>query len=70
MLSQVLLIIGVGSFVAGAVLILADDSDEPEGGSRTDADPPWWPDFERAFRLYAVASRAPRHALGSLNRPT
>lgn len=62
LLSQLLLIIGIVSFVAGALLVLADDSDgPPEGGSRIDSDPPWWPDFERAFQLYALESRRARH---------
>jgi hypothetical protein len=62
-LSQILLVLGVVSFVAGAVLVLADDMEEPpEGGPRTDSEPPWWPDFERAFRLYARKSRPARQA--------
>jgi hypothetical protein len=51
---------GVAAFAAGALLVLsADDGDDQRGDPDPDG-PPWWPDFERAFRAYARRSSRPR----------
>ncbi len=54
------------ALVAGTLLLLAgsggDDRDggEGDGGGRDDnGDPPWWPEFDAAFRSYSRRPRLP-----------
>lgn len=48
---------GLAAFAVGAFLILATADDDDEDWSEADdRSPPWWPDFERAFRDYTVRS--------------
>ena len=52
------------ALVAGTLLLLArnggDDRDAGDGGDRDDnGDPPWWPEFDAAFRSYSRRSRLP-----------
>ena len=52
------------ALVAGTLLLLAgnggDDRDGGNGGDRDDnGDPPWWPEFDAAFRSYSRRSRLP-----------
>ena len=49
------------ALVAGTLLLLARDRDGSRGDARDDGDPPWWPEFEGAFRSY---SRRPRLPVG------
>ncbi len=52
---QVSFLAGVTAFAVGAALILR--SDEGDWGTGQDDDsPPWWPAFEREFRVYARTS--------------
>jgi hypothetical protein len=46
--------------LAGALLLLAADGGSDDGGSGPyDEDPPWWPEFEQAFRRYSWTARVP-----------
>lgn len=36
-----------------------DGGDPPSGGRDDEPDPPWWPDFERAFRDHVDRPQAP-----------
>jgi hypothetical protein len=52
------------TLVAGTLLLLArnggDDRDGGDGGDRDDnGDPPWWPEFDAAFRSYSRRPRLP-----------
>ncbi len=52
---QVSFLLGVAAFAVGAALILR--SDEGDWGREAEDDsPPWWPAFEREFRVYARTS--------------
>jgi hypothetical protein len=57
-LDQAAFIAGVVAFAVGAVLVLAREDRDHESGSSGEPEPPWWPDFERDFRVYA-SRRAP-----------
>ena len=45
-------------FLAGSLLLLADEGDEPGSGDG-DEGPWWWPEFEAGFRRYAARPRQP-----------
>ncbi len=47
-------------FLAGSLLLLADEGDDPGGGDGDgDEGPWWWPEFEAGFRRYAARPRQP-----------
>jgi hypothetical protein len=51
---------GVLAFAVGALLVLAS-RDDPGAGGEADSDlAPWWPEFERDFRVYARQQSRPR----------
>jgi hypothetical protein len=50
---------GLAAFAAGTLLILSTDDDEDGWSEADDRSPPWWPDFERDFRDYALRSSRP-----------
>ena len=50
---------GALAFAAGAFLLLGREDRDSDGPRKGDVDPPWWPDFERAFRRYSTR-RSPR----------
>jgi hypothetical protein len=52
---QTLFIVGIAAFAAGSALLLGQDEDDWREFS--DDAPPWWPDFERAFREYSGRPR-------------
>jgi hypothetical protein len=55
---QVVFVLALAAFVAGSLtLIWRDDEGPPPVGEPSD--PPWWPEFERAFRRYARRPRVP-----------
>lgn len=62
---QAAFLAGVAAFAVGAVLVLrADGDDWSEEGE--DDSPPWWPAFEREFRIYARTSPPrPRSKVGT-----
>jgi hypothetical protein len=59
-LADAAFVAGLIAFALGALLVLTrDDEDERRPGADPDG-PPWWPDFEREFRVYARRSSRPR----------
>ena len=52
---QTLFIVGIAAFAAGSALLLGRDQDDWREASE-DA-PPWWPEFEQAFREYSGRRR-------------
>jgi hypothetical protein len=44
------------------VLRIPDDGGDDPGSEGEDPEPPWWPEFERAFHDYARRARAPGRA--------
>jgi hypothetical protein len=51
------------ALVAGTLLLLARNGGDDRDGDRDDngdnGDPPWWPEFDAAFRSYSRRSRLP-----------
>jgi|SRR5581483_2406290 len=45
--------------LVGAILLPRGGEEPDDTGSGVDDDPPWWPEFERAFRSYARRDRRP-----------
>lgn len=59
-LADAAFVAGLTAFGLGALLVLSgQDEDDPRPGADPDS-PPWWPDFEREFRVYARRSSRPR----------
>lgn len=56
-----LFLFAFAALVAGALLLLARGGGEGWGGDgrEDDGDPPWWPEFEQAFRSYSRRPRLP-----------
>src|SRR3954471_5978482 len=54
-LDQTLFIAGIAAFAAGSALLLGRDDDDWREPS--DDGPPWWPEFEQAFREYSGRRR-------------
>jgi len=52
--------VALAAFAVGA-FVLCTDADDGEPPSRSDVpgEPPWWPQFEAAFRAYASSRRRP-----------
>lgn len=53
---QAAFLAGVAAFALGAALVLRADDGDDWGEEREDDSPPWWPAFEREFRVYARTS--------------
>jgi hypothetical protein len=63
---QAAFLAGVAAFAVGAALILRADEGDDWGEEREDDSPPWWPAFEREFRIYARTSPPrPRSKVGT-----
>lgn len=59
-LADAAFVAGLTAFALGAFLVLIpDDEDDRRAGADPDS-PPWWPEFEREFRVYARRSSRPR----------
>jgi hypothetical protein len=54
-IDQTLFITGVVAFAIGAALLLGQDDDDWR--ELSDDSPPWWPEFEQAFREYSSRPR-------------
>jgi hypothetical protein len=58
-LDRITFVLGVVAFGAGALIVLPGDDEGEQPELPDDPDPaPWWPDFEREFREYALAAPA------------
>lgn len=58
---QPLFLTAVVAFAIGAALVLRFDAgDDGWHDEPLDDSPPWWPEFERAFKTYARQSRSRR----------
>jgi hypothetical protein len=57
-LDESMFVAGVVAFAIGAFAVLGRD-DEDWDGRAGDAEPPWWPQFERQLRIYST-TRPPR----------
>ncbi|HEX6663505.1 MAG TPA: hypothetical protein VF025_07490 [Gaiellaceae bacterium] len=53
---QAAFLAGVAAFALGAALVLRADEGDDWGEEHEDDSPPWWPAFEREFRVYARTS--------------
>lgn len=45
--------------LCGALLLVAPEAGDADGPARDDGEPPWWPEFEDAFRRYSGRPRLP-----------
>jgi hypothetical protein len=58
---QALFLTAVAAFAIGAALVLRFDAgDDGWRDEQLDDSPPWWPEFERAFKTYVRQSRSRR----------
>jgi hypothetical protein len=55
---QTLFVLALVAFAVGSILLLGSRDDD-EWREASDDSPPWWPEFERAFRSYDRESRRP-----------
>jgi hypothetical protein len=51
---EAIFVAGAVAFAAGALLVLGRDDGDADEPPHDDADPPWWPAFERQLRIYST----------------
>jgi hypothetical protein len=51
---EAIFVAGAVAFAAGALVVLGRDDGDADEPPEDDADPPWWPEFERQLRIYST----------------